>query len=73
MASWDGFVVQTPVPMEQVEQGWGLELLALVVHSIFGWMAVPQMWAFAPCIAMLAKPWLEPIAVAHVVLRKLFL
>ena len=64
LAGWDGFVVQTPVPTEQVEQGRGLELLALVVHSRFGWVAVPQMWAFSPRIAFLAKPRPEPVAVA---------
>ena len=25
LAGWDGFAVQTPVPMEQVDQGQGLE------------------------------------------------
>ena len=50
--------------MEQVEQGWGLELLALVVRNKFWWVAVPQMWIFASCIAVLAKPRLEPTVVA---------
>ena len=36
MAGWDGFVVQTPVLMEHVEQGWGLERLAPAVHSRIG-------------------------------------
>ena len=47
------------VPMEWVEWlgwGWGIELVALVVHSIFVGVAVPQMWAFAPHTAVLAKP-----------------
>ena len=65
--------MQTPVPTEWVEQGWGLELLTLVVHSIFGWVAVPQMWAFALRIAMLAKPRPEPAMVAQVVRKKLWL
>ena len=25
LVGWDGFAVQTPILMEQVEQGWGLE------------------------------------------------
>ena len=53
LAGWDGYVVQTPVPMERVEQGWGLEPVALVVHNKFGWVAVPQMWAFSPRILCL--------------------
>ena len=35
------------VLMEQVEQGWGIEPLVLVVHSIFEWEMVQKMWAFA--------------------------
>ena len=69
----DDFVVQTPVPIEQVEQGWGLEQLALVVHSRFGWVLVLQMWVFVPCIVVLAKPRPEPATVAQVVHRKLLL
>ena len=65
--------MQTHVPMERVEQGRWLEPLALVVHNRFGWVAVPQMWAFAPCIAVLAKLRPEPAAVAHVVCKKLWL
>ena len=64
MAGWDGFVVQTPIPTEQVEPGRGIELLTLVVHSIFGWVAVPQMWAFALRIAVLANPRPESATVA---------
>ena len=59
-ASWDGFVVRTLVPtewMEQVEQGRGLELVALVVHSIFVGVVVPQMWEFSPHTIVLANPW----------------
>ena len=63
--------MQTLVPMEQVEQGWGLELLVLVVHSIFGWVAVPQMWEFSPRIALSATPRPEPTAVVQVVHKKL--
>ena len=70
---WDGFVVQTPIPMERVEQGQGLELLALVVQNNFGWVAVPQMWEFSLCIVVSSMPKLEPAAVAQVVSRNLLL
>ena len=56
--------MQILVPSERVEQGRGLEPLAMVVHNKFGWAAVPQMWAFTPRTAVLAKPWPEPVAVA---------
>ena len=56
--------MQLLVPTEWVEQGWGLELLSLVVHNKFRWVAVPQIWAFTPCTAMLDMPWLELVAVA---------
>ena len=59
--------------MEQVEQGQGIEPLALLVHSRFGWVAVPQMWAFAPRIAVLAKPRPEPAAMAQAMRKKLWL
>ena len=52
---WDGFSMQTPIPMEQVEQGQGLEQLAPVVHSRLGWVPVPQMWAFILRIDVSAK------------------
>ena len=65
--------MQILVPMERVEQGRGLEPLALVVHNKFGWVVVPQMWAFAPRTAVLAMPWPEPAAVAQVVRRNLLL
>ena len=55
--------MQILVPMERVEQGRGLELLVLVVHSRFVGVAVPQMWAFSPHTTVLAKAWLEPDAV----------
>ena len=73
LTGWGFFVVQTPVPTEQVELGQGLEPLALVVHSIFGWVVVPQMWAFARCIVFLAKPRPDPTVVAQVVHKKLWL
>ena len=73
LASWDGFVVQTLVPMERVEQEQGLELVALVVHSIFVGVMVPRMWAFAPHIFLLAKPSPELAAVAQVVHKRLLL
>ena len=64
MAGWVGFVVQTPVPMEQAEQGWAIEPLALVVHSRFGWVSMPQMWEFVSCIVVLANPRPGPTTVA---------
>ena len=54
--------MRTLVPMVRVERG--LELVALVVHSIFVGVVVPQMWAFSPHIAVLAKPWPKLAAVA---------
>ena len=73
MASWDNFVVQILVLTKRVEQGSGLEPLALVVHNKFGWVTVPQMWAFSLHTIVLAKPLPEPAAVAQVVHRTLFL
>ena len=72
-AGWDSFVVQTLVPMEQVEQGWGLELVALVLHSIFVGVVVPLMWEFATHTIVLAKPWPKSAAVVQVVHRQLLL
>ena len=72
-AGWDGFVVQTLVPTEWVEQGQGLGLLALVVHSIFEWVVLPQMWDFALGTVVLAKPWPEPTTVVQVVHNRLLL
>ena len=65
--------MQTLVLADRVEQGWGLELVALAVHSIFVGVVVPKMWAFAPHTAVLSKPCLEPAAVAQAVQRKLLL
>ena len=68
--------MRTLVPMErveQVEQGRGLELVALVVHNRFVGVAVPQIWEFSPHTTMLAKPWPESTVVAQVVHRKLLL
>ena len=73
MDGWGDFVVQTTVPMERVEQGRGLEPLALVVHIRFGWVAMPQMWAFALRISLLAKPRSELATVAWVLHKKLWL
>ena len=56
--------MQTLVPTEQVEWGWGIELVALVVHSIFVGVVVPKMWEFSPLTTVLAKPWPELDAVA---------
>ena len=54
--------MQILVPMELV--GRGLELVALVVHSRFVGVVVPQMWEFSPHTVVLAKSWLDPAAVA---------
>ena len=48
-------------------------MLAMVVHSRFGWVEVPKMWEFSLCIAVLAKPMPEPTIVAQVVRKKLWL
>ena len=61
------------VPIEWMEQGRRLELVALVVHSRFMEVVVPQMWKFSPHTAVLATSWPEPAAVAQVVHRKLSL
>ena len=65
--------MQTLVPTEQVEQGRGIKPIALVVHSIFGWVVVPQMWAFSPYIVVLSNPRPDPTTVAQVVRKKLWL
>ena len=65
--------MRTLVPTEQVELGQGFEPLALEGHSIFEWEAVPQMWEFAPSIAVLANPRPEPATVAQVVHNMLLL
>ena len=65
--------MRTLVRTEWVELGQGLELVALVVHSIFVGEVVPRMWAFSPHTVVLAKPWPDPTAVAQVVHRKLSL
>ena len=72
-AGWDGFAVRTFVPMEWVEQGQGLELVALVVHSIFVGVVVPQMWEFPPHTIVLAKPSPELAIVGQVVHKRLLL
>ena len=59
--------------MEQVEQGQGLESLTLVVHSIFGWAVVPQMWEFSPRIVVSSMPRPKPTMVALFVHKKLLL
>ena len=65
--------MQTLVPTERVEWGWELELVALVMHSIFVGVVVPQMWEFAPHTVVLAKPWPEPAMVVQVVHKRLLL
>ena len=56
--------MRTLVPTEWVERGLGLEIVALMVHSIFMGVVVPQMWSFVPHTIVLAKSWHEPTAVA---------
>ena len=46
--------------------------LAPVVHSILGWVLVPQMWAFVPRIVVLAKLIPGPATVEQVVHKKLW-
>ena len=53
-----------------MERGRGLELVALVVHSIFVGVVVPQMWEFSPHTVVLAKPWTESAVVAQVVHKR---
>ena len=55
--------MQTLVLTEWAERGRGLGLPALVVHSIFGWVAVPKLWEFSLHTTVLAKTWLELAAV----------
>ena len=55
--------MRTLVSIDQVEWGQGFELVALVVHSMFVGVVVPQMWAFSPHTIVLAKPWPGPAAV----------
>ena len=65
--------MRTLVPTELVERGRGLELVALVVHSIFMGVVVPQMWEFSPRTTVLAKPFPKPTVVVQVVRKKLLL
>ena len=58
---------------EWVEWGRGLELVALVVQSIFVGVVVPKIWAFSPHTIVLAKPWPESAVVAQVVHKRLLL
>ena len=57
--------MQTLVPTEWVERGRRLELVALVVHSRFVGVAMPQMWEFDLHTTVLAKPWPESAAAAQ--------
>ena len=59
--------------MEWVERGKGLELVALVVHSIFVGVIVPQMWEFSLDTVVLEKSWLDPTTVVQVVHKRLLL
>ena len=65
--------MQTLVPMEQVEQGRGIELVALAMHSRFVGLVVPQMWEFSAHTIVLAKPCSEPAVMAQVVHKRLLL
>ena len=65
--------MRTLVPTERVERGWGLELVALAVHSRFVGVVVPQTWEFSSHTTVLAKTWPDPTVVAQVVCRKLLL
>ena len=56
-----------------MERGQGLELVALVVHSIFVGVVVSQMWEFSPHIAVLARPWPDSAVVVQVVHKTLLL
>ena len=47
--------MQTLVPKEQAELGWGFERLVLVVHSRLGGLGVLQTWASVPHIVVSAK------------------
>ena len=57
--------------MEWEEWERGLELVTLVVHSIFVEVVVPRMWEFSPHTTVLAKSWPEPTVVVRVVHRML--
>ena len=63
--------MQTPVLKVLVKWGWGLERLALVVHSKLGWVQVPQMWEFVPYIFLSTKLVPRPTGVVQVVHKKL--
>ena len=65
--------MQILVPTEQVEQGRGLEPLALVVNNKFEQAVVPKMWEFTPRIVVSAMPRPNPAVVVQVVCRKLLL
>ena len=72
LVGWDGFVVQTPIPMEKVELGQGLEWLIQLVRSRLGGK-VPKMWEFFLYISMSTKLMPGPAAVAQLVHKKLWL
>ena len=54
-------------------QGRGLEIVALVVHSIFVGVVVLGMLEFTPHIVVLAKPSLDPATVVQVVHKRLLI
>ena len=47
--------MQTLDPKLLAELGWGLEWLALVVHSRLGGLGLLQTWASVPHIVVLTK------------------
>ena len=55
MVGWDGFAMQTLDPKLLAELGWGLEWLALVVHSRLRGLGVLQTWASVPHNVVPAK------------------
>ena len=56
--------MQTLVLKVLAEWRWALEWLAPLVHSILGWVPVPQMWAFVPHIVVSTKPMTRTTVVA---------
>ena len=65
--------MQTPVLKVLEEYGWGLERLALLVHSKLRWVLVLQMWAFVPHIVVSGKLVPGPSVVVQVMHKKLWL
>ena len=68
---WVDSAEQTLVPEVPTGLGWGLEWLALVVHSKLEGLVVPQIRSSIPNIVVLARKVHGPIAVTQVVYRRL--